>query len=158
MDVTFDPSATRQNVKGVAIQIIDLSGRKHSWQPKFHVSALSLPPVTPVLTNFVQFQADLDKFMKFQNEVDDCQVDDQPPYITQKDLSFIDVVPHANYEAMSVKDVQTLLRRKHIVVPDIPIKPLTFDEEGLQELTNMDAKVHVQGEFTLMTSALSSWP
>jgi hypothetical protein len=46
---------------------------------------------------------------------------------------------------MSTKDVQILLRTKHILVQDMPDDGLCFDEKGLGTLTTLDAKIPLQG-------------
>ena len=64
--------------------------------------------------------------------------------------SAVKVIPYAQYRKLSVAEVQTILRLQHIVITDIPTEqddmPVQFDEAGLQELTNLDSKIHIQGE------------
>jgi hypothetical protein len=51
---------------------------------------------------------------------------------------------------MSVSEVQKKLRLRHLVITDMPVEqvdvPVEFDEAGLQELTNLDSKIHIQGK------------
>lgn len=47
---------------------------------------------------------------------------------------------------MSVKEVQSLLGCKHIVVTDVPNSSITFNGDGLQILTNLDAQIDIRGK------------
>lgn len=46
---------------------------------------------------------------------------------------------------MTAQKVQSIMRTKHIVVTDMPSKNVRFNSEGLQTLTNLDAKISIQG-------------
>jgi hypothetical protein len=98
-----------------------------------------------------QFQEDLDKFKAFKDLVDSCTAPNgRPRYMEKGYQSTVEVIPYAKYRKLSVSEVQTILRLRHIVITDVPTDlddmPVQFDEAGLQELMNLDSKVHIQGE------------
>lgn len=86
--------------------------------------------------------------MAFYHYVEECYKDGKPRYLSDESSSHIKLISHAEYMNMSVKDVQDLLRQKHILLTDTPLCPLNFDEKGLQVLTNLDAMIEFQGSFT----------
>lgn len=45
-----------------------------------------------------------------------------------------------------MKEVQALLGQKHIVITDVPMDTVGFDEDGLQILTNLDARIDIRGK------------
>lgn len=47
---------------------------------------------------------------------------------------------------MSTQAVQEQLRHKHIVLTNVPFIPLSFNEKGLRELKNLDAKIDMQNQ------------
>jgi hypothetical protein len=64
--------------------------------------------------------------------------------------STIEVIPYIDYERLSASEVQSKLSLRHLVITDVPSEygetPIEFNEAGLQVLTNMDSKIHIQGE------------
>jgi hypothetical protein len=60
----------------------------------------------------------------------------------------IEVVSYVEYQNLSVSEIQTKLQLHHLVVTGVLTEqadmPVRFDETGLQELNNLDSKIHIQ--------------
>jgi hypothetical protein len=69
--------------------------------------------------------------------------------------SAIEVVPYTEYQKLSVSETQAKLQLRHLVITGVPTEqadmPIRFDEAGLQELTNLDSKIQIQGESSSVT-------
>jgi hypothetical protein len=95
----------------------------------------------------LQFQEDLDKFLDFKDLVMSCNTaSGNPRYLEEGNCSSVQVITHDRYKAMSTSEVQDRLRLHHLVITGMPTEAVEFDETGLQELTNLESKVHIQGE------------
>jgi hypothetical protein len=100
-----------------------------------------------------QFQSDLDIFNKLYDFVETNYVKGKPRYISDPKTSHIRIISYVQYKALSVKEVQTMLRDRHIVITDFPVEeiiptdgPVAFDEAGLQVLRNLEAPIKFQGK------------
>jgi hypothetical protein len=60
--------------------------------------------------------------------------------------SFVATFFYSEYLKMFVEKVQNILREKHILIIGIPTSLILFDSKNLQTLTNLDAKIDIQGE------------
>lgn len=49
------------------------------------------------------------------------------------------------FEEKTVKEVQSILRRHHIIVTDMEMAPLKFDARGLATLASLSSVTHIQG-------------
>lgn len=69
-----------------------------------------------------------------------------PLHVAQPSKSDFCILSNADYESKSDKEIQDLLRQKHIVVTGIPFRPrMKFDEDGLETLKALDATIDIQG-------------
>ena len=74
--------------------------------------------------------------------------------MSQPDTSHIRVLSYADYKAMSVQAIQSLLRDYHIAITGFPTQNIVeadhvdFDETGLQLLTNLEAPIEFQGKLS----------
>ena len=71
----------------------------------------------------------------------------QPSYLADPNTSSIEVIAYDRYKEMSAAEIQGCLRERHMVITGMPTEPVEFDEFGLQELTNLDTKIHIHGEY-----------
>jgi hypothetical protein len=95
----------------------------------------------------LQFQEDLDKFLDFKEMVMSCTTaSGNPRYLEEGYMSSVEVIPYEQYRKMSTAEVQNKLRLRHLVITGMDTEEVEFDESGLQELTNLESKVHIQGE------------
>lgn len=79
-------------------------------------------------------------------------IQDRPRQLSAPDTSIIKTLTYEEYEALSVADVQDILKVKHIVVTDMPLRqvvsskgPIAFDEAGIRRLRNLDFPIEIQG-------------
>ena len=54
----------------------------------------------------------------------------------------------AEFEEKSVQEVQSIMRRKHILITDTSIPALAFDAKGLGSLTTLSTVTDIQGSLT----------
>jgi len=85
-------------------------------------------------------------FQNFHEFVKNSYVNGQPRQVSAPHQSFIATFSYPEYLEMSVEKVQSVLREKHILLTGIPTPSISFDSKGLQTLTNLDAKIDIQGE------------
>ena len=55
---------------------------------------------------------------------------------------------------LSTSEVQEKLRLWHIVITGMLTEEIEFNESGVQELTNLDSKVHFQGKSLVVKISL----
>ena len=85
-------------------------------------------------------------------------MNDQPRYISDPGTSHIRVLGYAEYKAMPVNEVQSLLRDYHIVITGFPTEQVVetdhvdFDEAGLQLLKNLEVPIKFQGKSSQSSS------
>lgn len=100
-----------------------------------------------VLILSLQFQEDLDRFLDFKDLVMSCNGESgNPRYLEEGCVSTVEVIPYEKYRVMTTSEVQNRLRYRHLVITGMDTEEVKFDESGLQELTNLESKVHIQGE------------
>lgn len=97
-----------------------------------------------------QFKRDLDSFNTFAKYVELFYVDNQPRHISSPSTSSFAFISHKKFKEKSSHDVQSLMRTKHLVVTGMPSRDIGFDEKGLKTLTNLQAKISIQGKPTLI--------
>ena len=90
--------------------------------------------------------------MKLFDNVEKNYLQKYPRYISSPRSSFIEVIDYTKYQALSVRQVQSILAGKHIVITNIPPAqlggthgPVEFDEAGLCHLRNLDSPIKFQG-------------
>lgn len=99
-------------------------------------------------SSFHQFASDLAGFQTFHDLVRrSYTADGLPPHIGNPAESCLAILSHAEYEQMTAQEVQTLFRDKHLVITGVPQAnpPIRFNAAGLRNLTNLDAKINMQG-------------
>jgi len=91
---------------------------------------------------------DIERCEEFMELVNSCNVSNgQPQYLEEGYQSSVEVVAFVNYQKLTVSEVQAKLHLHHLVITGMPLQgdtPIEFDEVGLQELTNLDSKIHIQ--------------
>lgn len=70
----------------------------------------------------------------------------KPRYLDEHLQSSIKLVSYEKYRTMTTQEVQGYLRYRHLLITGMPTEAVEFDEAGLQELTNLQSKVHFHGE------------
>ncbi len=96
---------------------------------------------------------DLNSFQTFEKLVRrSYTADGRPPHIATPDKSCFAILSHTEYEQKTPEEIQSLFRDKHIVITDRPRAdpPIHFDAAGLRHLTNLDAKINLQGRLTVV--------
>jgi hypothetical protein len=64
--------------------------------------------------------------------------------------SDIFIVEHSEFENMDPKEIQDIFRRRHILVINVPGKPMQFDRKGLSTIGPFKKQVPMQGEIVLL--------
>lgn len=93
----------------------------------------------------LQFQQDLDSFNNFRKYVERFYVDKKPRHISAPATSSFSLMTHSEYKEMNVDAIQSLLRTKHLVISQSPHRKIEFTPRGLRTLTNLNAKIPIQG-------------
>jgi len=81
----------------------------------------------------------------------------QPQYLEEGYQSSVEVVAFADYQKLTVSEVQAKLHLHHLVITGMLLQgdtPIEFDEVGLQELTNLDSKIHIQARLAFKVAAV----
>jgi hypothetical protein len=131
--------------RGQEVDLFDPFGRAITWTPEFHVGLLHIG-FRRFSDASHKFLDDLTGFRNFYHYVQHFYIDGQPRHIVSPDRSFIAILSLAEYREMSVQTVQNILRDKHILITGMPVQSISFDSKGLQTLTNLDARIDIQGE------------
>ena len=130
--------------RGQEVDLFDF-GQVIRWTPEFHVS-LSNPTWFFCLSNSGhKFLEDLKGFQNFYDFVKQSYINGRPRQVDSPDQSFIATFSYTQYLEMSVAKVQSILRDKHILITGMPTQSIFFDSKGLQTLTNLDARIDIQG-------------
>ena len=69
----------------------------------------------------------------------------KPPHIVESALSVFHILTQEEYDKKSVRDIQEILRRQHIVVVGRQPPRVKFDANGLRTLTRLNEPVSIQG-------------
>jgi hypothetical protein len=106
------------------------------------------------------FQGDVDipLLKEVQASVEELFVNGQPrhhldsaravsPDYSDSTLSAIFVVEYREFVAMDPMVIQTIFRRRHILVLDVPTEEMAFDEYGLSTLGSLTKSRQIQGKF-----------
>jgi hypothetical protein len=89
----------------------------------------------------------LQGFTRLAQYVQKFYINDQPRHIASPTVSNIAVIESTTFQKMSVSEVQSLLRKKHILVNGWPqLGAIEFDGNGLRSLANLDAAIDIQGK------------
>ncbi|KAJ3502883.1 hypothetical protein NLJ89_g8689 [Agrocybe chaxingu] len=103
-------------------------GQQVSIRPSFH---------TPEM---------MDCFHSIAKGVEASFIAQQPPHVADPNRSVLAVMTLEEYNTKGVREIQAILRRKHIVVTGLPPSDLKFDEAGLETLASLDAIVDIQDQ------------
>jgi hypothetical protein len=85
------------------------------------------------------------KLSAFDTAINAGFVDGRPLHIADPEKSAFFVMTEAEFESMTVGEIQGIFRRKHILVTDMHFTPLQFDSRGLSSLTRLSTVTHIQG-------------
>lgn len=69
-----------------------------------------------------------------------------PLHLTDPSRSAIKTMSESEYLTMSSKEIQDVLRHKHILISDCAFQQLEFDADGLRTLCPPWQTIEVQGE------------
>ena len=69
----------------------------------------------------------------------------KPPHLSEPHNSAFHIVTHDMFEKMSVKEIQDIFRKRHILVTNIPSAAMEFDSKGLSTLTSLSTVTYMQG-------------
>jgi hypothetical protein len=97
-------------------------------------------------------------FARFHRQMEKCYEHGLPRCIAHSPQSILQVISQGSYQRMSVADVHSTIRRRHILVRDVSTEVLEFNEVGLQALRSLDACVRIQGESSANLTLLSHPP
>jgi hypothetical protein len=79
-----------------------------------------------------------------------------PPHVADPGRSVLAVMTQTQYDELSDRDIQDLLRCKNIVITERRVRQLAFDEKGLEVLnTTMEAVMTIQGTKQYISDFLS---
>jgi hypothetical protein len=76
-------------------------------------------------------------------------VDSLPLHISDPINSAFCIMTQAEFEEKSVQEVQSIMRRKHILITDMSTPTLEFDARGLASLTTLSTITDIQGSLIL---------
>lgn len=68
-----------------------------------------------------------------------------PLHVSDLPQSDFCVMSEEEFEEKSVREIQAVMRRKHIVVTDLHSSVLKFDAKGLSSLASPITLTHIQG-------------
>jgi hypothetical protein len=98
----------------------------------------------------------MDSLMIIVDEVKKGYIDEKPAHISAPDKSVFKILTQEEYDATSIRQVQEILRRQHIVIVNRPKPPINFDANGLRTLTRLTEAVPIQGVFVLFNLDLTA--
>jgi hypothetical protein len=84
--------------------------------------------------------------MELNHSIQEKYIDGMPLFVVNPTESIFKIMTETEYRAMSIPDVQKILRTKHIVVKNRPITDCKFDEEGLRTLRPLNEPVTIHGQ------------
>lgn len=96
---------------------------------------------------------DLTSLQTFIRQVQSAYVDGVPLHIAQPEQSVFKVMTEAEFDDLSINDVQNILQKQHLVLTNVPGK-LNFDRKGLGTLQNVSNTISIQGESSLNPTPL----
>ena len=97
------------------------------------------------MTNRFQFVEHGNRVKEFFDRVEATYHDGKPLHIVNPEMSAFDIIPYAEFRAMSPSQIQERLRFKHILLTGCPHPNMQFDEAGLRTLCSLDSPVSIQG-------------
>jgi acyl carrier protein len=68
-----------------------------------------------------------------------------PLHVSDPPHSAFFIITEADFKKKTVKEIQTIFRKKHILVTDMTTSTLKFDAKGLSSLTALSAVTDIQG-------------
>lgn len=84
--------------------------------------------------------------VELNHSIQEKYIDGMPLFIVNPTESIFKIMTEMEYCAMSIPDVQEILRTKHIVVKKRPFTDWKFDEEGLRTLRPLNEPVTIHGQ------------
>jgi len=88
----------------------------------------------------------LETILDFEKAVAANYVNGLPLHIARPEDSIFHIIPEVEYQAKSPREIQEILRTKHILVTNHSEPPLKFDKHGLRTLCqNLSNSVTLQG-------------
>jgi hypothetical protein len=92
-----------------------------------------------------QDKTDLRYLKAFDKAINAGFSDGLPPHLSARDNSAFYIMTQTMFEEMSVKEIQDIFRKRHILITNIPSAPMQFDSRGLSTLTSLSTVTYIQG-------------
>jgi hypothetical protein len=89
---------------------------------------------------------DLSLLEDFDKAIKAGYVDDLPRHISRPSSSAFYVITEADFNKLSVEDIQDIFRNRHFLVTEMSTPTLKFDGKGLSSLTSLSAITDIQGK------------
>lgn len=126
-------------------QLYAPSGNEYNYTPSFHVSHYSHVRCLPFLIDVTQWPDELDFFSKIHKAVERFYVDGKPKWMSRpKDSAFCILSKH-EMENKGAKEIQDILKHRHLYVVD-QSKPMgQFNENALATLGPLDKSIIMHG-------------
>jgi len=104
-----------------------------------------------------QIQSDHALLRAFYDLVEESYVTDGsklvPLHVKKDPRSIFEVIAAVDFDNLSIRDVQEMLRKHHIIMTGVSFRPLEFDEKGFSTLEKtMNALISIQGRILLLIS------
>lgn len=96
-------------------------------------------------TNRLQFIEQGNQVKEFFNCVEVTYRHGKLLHIVDPEMSAFDIIPYAEFQALSLSQIQGRLRLKHVLITGCPHPTMKSDEAGLRTLCSLDRPVSIQG-------------
>jgi hypothetical protein len=113
-----------------------------------------------ILTFFFQIQSDHALLRGFYDCVEEIYMMEGakrlPLHVKKDPRSVFEGITEADFDKLSIRDVQEKMRKHHIVITGVSHQRLKFDEKGFSTIEKpMNALISIQGHIPLVISLLS---
>jgi len=127
------------------MRAFDAEGNQVTFTPCFHVC----PPLYTTLMAYMlilQHNVYNTRVTQFFERIEAGYVDGKPLHIVAMERSAFEIVQYENFQKMAHRELQDLLRRKIVVLTEVPHdSTMAFDERGLRTLSPLKSRVSIQG-------------
>lgn len=103
-----------------------------------------------------QVEEDISILEAFDETIKTCFLNGRPLHLSDPPHSAFFILTEAEFKKKSVKEIQTIFRKKHILVTDMTTERLKIDIEGLSSVSALSAVTDIQGMLSLFC-ILFSW-
>jgi hypothetical protein len=120
-------------------------GGKYDYTPSFHVSHDSLVRYLLFLIDTIQWPDELKFFSEIHNAVERCYVDGKPKWMSRPEDSAFCIISKHEMDCKSGKEIQEILKYRHIYVIDESPPMSQFNEDALGSLGQFDKSIVMHG-------------